>query len=67
MAYRYITTGIEHKILLAKCACECLPIMLARAELWPATPCNPDALMLECQVSLKDLCNSLIFVVHFLL
>ena len=78
MAYGYIITGIEHKILFATCACECLPITLARAELWPATPCNPhmastfalldlaEVLMLECLVSLKDFCNGLMFRCPFI-
>ena len=46
---------------------------LVRARLWPATPQNPhyafcfdlldwaEALLLECQVSLKDLCEALYF------
>lgn len=67
------STGMEHKILFATCSCEPLPITLARAELWPATPHNPhfaftfslldwaEALMLECQVALKDFCSSLKF------
>lgn len=55
------------------CGCEPLPVTLTRAQLWPATPHNPhfaftfslldwaEALMLECQVALKDFCNSLKF------
>lgn len=55
------------------CNCEPIAVTLARAELWPATPTNPrcaftfnlldwiEALMLECQVSLKDFCAALRF------
>lgn len=69
--------GIEHKVCFACCSCEPIAITLARAELWPATPTNPrfaytfsllnwiEALMLECQVSLKDFCNSLKFKCPF--
>ena len=63
--------GIEHKVNFIFCGCEPLPITMARAQLWPATPRNPryafsfalldwaEALMLECQVALKDFCASL--------
>ena len=66
--------GMEHKICFASCSCEPLPVTMARAELWPATPHNPhfaftfslldwaEALMLECQVALKDFCSSLKFL-----
>lgn len=59
------------------CSCEPIAVTLARAELWPATPTNPrfaytfkllnwiEALMLECQVSLKDFCQSLKCVCPF--
>ena len=50
-----------------------LPITMARAKLWPATPTNPhfcfsfnlldwvEALMLESQVSIKDFCKTVDF------
>jgi hypothetical protein len=50
---------------------------MCRAQLWPATPTNPqyafsfalldwaEALLLECQVSLKDFCSALTFRAHF--
>ena len=65
--------GIEHQILFATCKCEPIAMTLVRARLWPATPQNPhyafcfdlldwaEALLLECQVSLKDLCEALYF------
>ena len=65
--------GMEHSILFIYCTCEPLAITLARAELWPASPTNPqysfsfslldwaEALLLEAQVSLKDFCSSLKF------
>lgn len=59
------------------CSCEPVGVTLVRADLWPATPKNPclaftfsllnwaEALMLECQVSLKDFSNSLKFMCPF--
>ena len=56
------------------CTCEAISITLSRARLWPATPKNPqlaftfelldliEALMLECQVALKDFCAALKFL-----
>ena len=64
---------MEHKIFFTACGCEPLAVTLATAELWPATPHNPkfaftfalldwaEALMLECQVALKDFYNCLKF------
>ena len=55
----------------ASCSCEPLPVTMARAQLWPATPRNPrygfsfglldlaESLLLECQVALKDFCAAL--------
>lgn len=63
--------GMEHTLQFTNCGCEPLPVTLARADLWPATPCSPrfcfsfglldwaEALMLESHVSLKDFCNTL--------
>lgn len=69
----FVGVGIEHSVNFTCCACEALPITLARAQLWPATPHHPrlaftfglldwtEALMLESQVSLNDFCRSLAF------
>lgn len=60
-----------HKVILLTCNCEPLAVSLVRASLWPATPTNPkvgftfnllewaEALMVECQVALRDFCTSL--------
>ena len=68
-----LQSGIEHTILFVTCQCESVSETLARARLWPATPQNPryafcfelldwcEALLLECQVSLKDLCEALYY------
>jgi hypothetical protein len=65
--------GIIHQLLFTHCSCEPVMVTLARADLWPATPHNPrfafafslldwaEALMLECQVALKDFCSALKF------
>lgn len=72
--------GLEHELVFVFCECEPLAVTLARAHLWPATPQNPryaftfalldwaEALLLECQVSLKDFCSALKFrsPFHFL-
>ena len=72
-----VNTGIEHKLKFAHCSCEPLAITLARAELWPATQIHPrfvftfklldliEALMLECQVSIKDFCSAFKFLCPF--
>jgi len=55
------------------CQCEPLVATMVRAQLWPATAQRPhlaftfelldwaEALLLECQVALKDLCKALCF------
>ena len=65
--------GAQHKFKFIYCDCEPLAVLLVRAKLWPATPHHPrfaftfglldwaEALMLECQVSLKDFNNALKF------
>ena len=65
--------GIEHKVWYTCCDCEPIAVTLTRASLWPSTPHNPryaftftlldwaEALMLECQVALKDFCSALKF------
>lgn len=67
------TTGIEHSVLFMTCKCELLAISLVRAHLWPTSPTNPhyafcfslldwgEALLLECQVSIKGLCEALYY------
>ena len=57
---------MQHKFQFVYCDCEPLAVTLSRAKLWPATPLNPrfafsfalfdwaEALLLECQVALKD-------------
>ncbi len=64
---------MEHPLHFMSCGCEPLPLTLFRANLWPATPHSPklvftfklldwvEALMLECQVALKDFCKALYF------
>ena len=66
-------TGTEHDITFMYCQCEPLVITMIRAQLWPATAQRPhlaftfglldwaEALLLECQVALKDLCKALCF------
>ena len=70
--------GVEHEVKFVYCDCEALSVTLAQAGLWPATPNNPqvaftfellnlmEALMLECQVSLKDFCEAMKFLCPFL-
>ena len=71
--YLLCNTGIEHKVWYTFCDCEPIAVTLTRASLWPSTPHNPryaftfalldwaEALMLECQVALKDFCGTLKF------
>ena len=73
--YTIITsfTGIEHNICFVHCQFEPLPVTMVRACLWPSSPQYPhfafsfdlldwaEALLLECQVALKDLCKALYF------
>ncbi len=63
--------GEEHNISFVSCSCEPLVVTMARARLWPSTPQRPhlaftfelldwaEALLLECQVALKDFCKAL--------
>lgn len=69
--------GIQHTVNFSCCACEPIAITLARGDLWPAIPHNPrlafsfalldwaEALMLECQVALKDFCKALYYKCPF--
>lgn len=71
--YLLLNAGIEHKVWYTFCDCEPIAVTLTRASLWPSTPHNPryaftfalldwaEALMLECQVALKDFCSALKF------
>lgn len=71
--------GEEHKVSFACCGCEPTVITLARARLWPSSPQRPqivftfelldwaEALLLECQVALKDFCKALYFKCQHLL
>ena len=68
-----LNVGVEHNIKFAHCDCEPLIVTIVHAQLWPATPQYPrltfcfelfdwaEALLLECQVALKDLCQALQF------
>lgn len=65
--------GVQHSITFVCCDCEPLAETLVRARLWPASPHYPryafsfdlldwaEALLLECQVALKDFCQALSF------
>ena len=65
--------GKEHNVSFAFCQCEPLTVTMVRARLWPSSPQRPnvaftfdfldwaEALLLECQVALKDLCKALFF------
>ena len=69
----FYTIGNEHNINFVWYHCEPLVVTMVRARLWPATPQRPkiaftfelmdwaEALLLECQVALKDLCKALYF------
>ena len=73
MIYYYILVGIEHNVDFRCCQCEPVAVTMVRARLWPATPQFPrlaftfelldwaEALLLECQVALQDLCKALCF------
>ena len=68
-----VKVGAEHNIVFMCCQCETLPVTMVRAHIWPAFPQHPklaftfefldwaEALLLECQVALKDLCKALYF------
>lgn len=70
---------MEHTINFVCCRCEPVAVTLSRANLWPASPKNPqlaftfellnlvEALMLECHVSLKDFCSALKFYCPFMI
>ena len=72
----FVTKGMEHRMQFACCHCEPLATTLCRGNLWPATPSNPqyafsfalldwaEALLLKCQVALKDFCIMLLFSEH---
>lgn len=65
--------GVVHNVLFKYCKCECLAVALIRTKLWPTSVKSPrfaftfalldwaEALMVECQVALKDFCDSLKF------
>ena len=65
------TKAMELPINFKHCQCEMLPMALIRARMWPANPHFPvlcfsfelmdwvEALLLECQVALKDFCRAL--------
>ena len=73
-----ICLGEEYSILFASCTCEPLVVTMIRARLWPSTPQRPqlaftfelmdwaEALLLECQVSLRDFSKALLFKCHHL-
>ena len=75
MKYLYIFcySGVQHNTKLKCCQCESIVLTMARARIWPSTPVNPQmaftfkildwakALLLECQVVLKDICTALSF------
>ena len=68
-----VLAGNEHNMKFMHCQCEPLVVTMVRARLWPATAQHPrlafafelldwaEALLLECQVALKDLCKALSF------
>ena len=65
--------GFQHKVKLKHCHCEEITLTMARSQIWPATPVNPrvgftfgmldlaEAMLLKCQVALKDFCAALKF------
>jgi len=65
--------GMEHHITFCCCQCEPAAVTMVRARLSPASPRFPqlaftfelldwaEALLLECQVALGDLCKALYF------
>lgn len=65
--------GLEHHIHLVCCDCEPVTTTMVRMGIWPASPHSPqlaytfglldwvEALMMECQVALKDFCAALYF------
>ena len=69
----YICIGLEHHIVLKCCECEPVTTTMVRMGIWPASAHYPqlaftftlmdwvEALMMECQVALKDFCAALYF------
>lgn len=69
----FFLSGTEHNVSFMCCQCEPLTVTMVRARLWPASPQRPtvaftfelldwaEALLLECQVALKDFCKALYF------
>ena len=65
--------GVEHNVSLCCCECEPVAVTMARARIWPASPQFPrlaftfdlldwlEALLLECQVSVKEFYGALLF------
>ena len=70
-------SGVEHQLQFISCACEPLPLALVRARLWPGSAQFlryaftfglldwAEALLLECQVAMKDFCTALYFKCPF--
>ena len=70
-------SGVEHQLQFISCACEPLPLTLVRARLWRGSAQFPryaftfglldwaEALLLECQVAMKDFCTALYFKCSF--
>ena len=68
-----LVAGMEHSVQFVCCECEPLSVTLVRAQLWPSSPQQPriafsfklldwaEALLLECQVPVKDFCSALYF------
>ena len=68
-----ILLGLEHQVLLHCCDCEPVTVTMVRARMWPASPQYPrlafsfemmdwvEAILLECQVAVKEFCGALYF------
>ena len=68
-----VLLGLEHQVLLHCCDCEPVTVTIVRARMWPASPQYPrlafsfemmdwvEALLLECQVAVKEFCGALYF------
>ena len=69
----FVYVGEEHNVTFLYCSCEPLIVTMARARVWPSAPKRPqlgftfelldwaEALLLECQVALKDFCSAIYF------
>ena len=69
----YVLIGIEHQVCFVYCDCETIVEAMVHVRLWPSSPSHPqtaytfelldwmEALLLECQVALKDFCSALYF------